>query len=78
VNHDLQQCGLGEGMVLPLQRLCWPSGVHREGSDGEGRCLVSQRVAPFSAMEAGVPHHCPAPSGGHWAGVASIIANFHH
>jgi hypothetical protein len=40
--------------------------------------VVSRRVASFAATEAGVPHHRPAPSGGHRAGVVSIIANFHH
>jgi hypothetical protein len=68
VHHDLQQHGLGEVMVLPPQRRCWPSAVHREVADGEARRLVSRRVAPFAATEAGVPHHCPMPPSGHRVG----------
>jgi hypothetical protein len=40
------------------------SPVHREGADGEARCLVPWCVACSAATEVGVPHHRPAPTGG--------------
>jgi hypothetical protein len=63
VHHDLQQRGLGERVLLPSQRRHRPHTIHKEGADGEDRCLAPQCVASCVAAEVGVAHHrAVAPS----------------
>jgi hypothetical protein len=78
VHHDVQQRGVGEGVVLPPQRRRRSSIVHWEGAEREARCLGVRCVTPSRQRRLEPLTNALRQLADSGLALASVIANFHH